>query len=86
MKKHDTHRNFYKKFQTLPVRSTVNGRTGHNMSCNKADEYLRLIWYINHGEINPFGYIPVILRFHKNLKRRKTWIRLYKEENFNKAT
>lgn len=81
MRKNATHRNFYKKNQTSLLR--VNGRTGHNMSYNKMEEYFRLIDYVNHGEKNPFGYIPVVLRFYKNLKRRKTWIRLYKEENPN---
>ena len=78
--KNKTYVNFYKKHRHGKTRSVLNGRTAHNMSFNKIDEYKRLTWYITYNEINPFGYIPVILRFHKNLKRRKTWIRLYKEK------
>jgi len=80
MRKNHTHQGFYTRYRTSPLRRAIGGRTGHNMGGNKADEYLRLIRYINYGTVNPFGYIPVILRFYKNLKRRKTWIRLYKQE------
>ena len=81
MRKNYTRRGFYTRYQNSLLRRAMGGRTGHNMSSNKADEYIRLISYIEVNEINPFGYIPVILRFHKNLKRRKTWIRLYKRGN-----
>ena len=81
MRKNHTRRGFYSRYQNSPLRHAIGGRTGHNMSVNKADEYSRLISYIEDNEINPFGYIPVILRFHKNLKRRKTWTRLYKQDN-----
>ena len=80
MRKNHTRREFYTRYQTSPLRRAIGGRTGHNMSVNKVDEYSRLIRYINYGTVNPFGYILVIRRFYKNLKRRKTWIRLYKQE------
>ena len=85
MRKNHTCHGFYAKYQTSPLRRALGGRTGHNMGFYKADEYVRLIEYIKTQQINPFGYISVILRFHKNLKRRKTWIRLYNEENPNKT-
>ena len=81
MRKNHTHRGFYSRYQNSPLRHAMGGRTGHNMSANKADEYSRLIYYIIYNEINPYGYIPAILRFHKNLKRRKTWTRIYKQDN-----
>lgn len=80
MRKNYTRRGFYSRYQSSPLRHAIGGRTGHNMSINKVDEYCRLIRYINYGTVNPFGYIPVILRFYKNLKRRRTWMRLYKQE------
>ena len=81
MRKNHTRRGLYSRYQNSPLRHTMGGRVGHNMSANKVDEYTRLIYYIKYNEINPYGYIPVILRFHKNLKRRKTWINLYKQNS-----
>lgn len=81
MRKNYTRRGFYSRYQNSPLRHAMGGRTGHNMSVNKVDEYTRLIYYIKYNEINPYGYIPVLSRFHKNLKRRKTWIRLYKQNS-----
>jgi len=71
MRKHD------KKYRHL-----VGGRSPMNMGDMKYYEYADLLRYI-HLKLEPhFGYCIVIYRFYKNMKYRKTFIRLM---NKNKA-
>lgn len=67
-------REYDKKYRYL-----VGGRNSMNMSDMKYHEYHKLNWYINTGDINPYGYCIALYRFYKNLKYRKRYITLYKK-------
>lgn len=66
-------------------KNTYGGRNNSNMSPRKRDEYGWLTIYADYDEIPVWCDFysryekEVIMRFFKNLKRRKTWLRLYEE-------
>jgi hypothetical protein len=84
MKREKTYHGYYHKTREhdKKYRYLVGGRSPMNMGDMKYYEYSKLRWYIHSGDVNPYGFCIALNRFYKNLKYRKTFIRLM---NKNKA-
>lgn len=78
MKREKTYHGYYHKMREhdKKYRHLVGGRSYTNMSDMKYYEYRKLRWYIRSGDVNPYGFCIALNRFYKNLKYRKTFIRL----------
>ena len=78
MKRNKTRRGAYRNAREhdKKYRHLVSGRSPMNMSDMKYYEYRKLRWYVHSGDVNPYGFCIALNRFYKNLKYRKTFIRL----------
>lgn len=78
MKREKTYHGYYHRMRARDKerRHFAGGRSPMTMSDMKYYEYSDLLRYI-HLKLEPrFGYCIVIYRFYKNMKYRKTFIRL----------
>lgn len=84
MKKEKTYHGYYHRMRERDKkrRYLVNGRSPMNMGDMKYYEYKNLLQYIHFNWEPHCGYCIAIYRFYKNMKYRKTFIRLM---NKNKA-